>query len=68
MKSTNISCYGDRQYKNLLSFVAMKKGINVAKLVRDGLDTVYAVELAEAEKVLPNDVHESSPQGNSAQD
>lgn len=67
MKSTNISCYGDRHYKNLLSFVAMKKGINVAKLVRDGLDIVYASELADAEKVLSIDVHESSQQGKGAQ-
>lgn len=56
MKATNISCYGDQHYKSLLSIVALQKGINVAKLVRDGLDMAYADELAQAEKVLSGDV------------
>lgn len=68
MKSTNISCYGDDHYKRLLSTVAAKKGIKVAQLVRNALDTVYSDELAEAEVFLSGGVHESSQQSKNAQD
>lgn len=60
MKATNISCYGDQRYKDLLSAVARKKGIKVAKLVRDAIDTVYAVELAEADIFLSGGVQGST--------
>ena len=68
MKSTNISCYGDNHYKRLLSTVANKKGIKVAELVRNALDTVYGDELKAAEIFLSGGVHESSQQGKDAQD
>lgn len=58
MKATNVSCYGDQRFKDLLSIIAMQKGINVAQLVRDGLDAAYPDELIHAEKILSNDVRE----------
>lgn len=67
MKATNISCYGDNRYKLLLSIVAFKKGINVAKLVRDGLDAMYGDDIAEAEKNLGDDVQGSTPRSKDEQ-
>lgn len=50
MRATNVSIYADDQYKQALSFLAKSKGVKVARLVRDALDTLYGMELENIQK------------------
>lgn len=50
MRASNVSIYADNQYKLALAILANGKGIKVARLVRDALDTLYGTELENIQK------------------
>ena len=52
MRATNVSIYADNQYKLALAVLANNKGVKVARLVRDALDTLYGTELENIQKNL----------------
>lgn len=52
MRATNVSIYADNQYKLALTVLANSKGVKVARLVRDALDTLYGTELENIQKNL----------------
>lgn len=52
MRATNVSIYADDQYKLALAILANSKGVKVARLVRDALDTLYGMELEIIQKEI----------------
>lgn len=62
MRSTSVSCRGDRQYILLLKALAAKKGISLAQLTRDALDNTYGDELqSTADFFVVSDVASKQP-------
>lgn len=52
MRASNVSIYADNQYKLALAILANSKGVKVARLVRDALDTLYGTELENIQKEI----------------
>ena len=63
MRTTTVSCRGDKAYIRALKHIAEKKGVHIGDIVRQAIDSVFSDDIIAADKqlslILPRVSHES---------